>query len=115
MYETDDYVADKRSQGHTTLKRVFFFTYPVVAYKVKIHKMFGDEVIAFKVDFLGTDEISQKNPFKDGTLDTSTVHLLDEISNSLVTLSLFQTFNIYISLSCIGYKMSFDQWSPKLE
>ena len=67
MYESDDYIASKRSDGTTTtIKRVFFFTYPVVAYKVKIHKMFGDEVIAIKVDFLGQDFINDKDPFKDG-------------------------------------------------
>ena len=51
MYEDADYVASKRAGGSTTLKRVFFFTYPVVAYKVKIHKMFGDDVIAETTDF----------------------------------------------------------------
>ena len=71
MYESDEYIATKRSDGNTTLKRMFFFTHPVVAYKVKIHKMFGDDIIAIKVDFIGTDVISQKDPFKDGTVNKS--------------------------------------------
>ena len=71
MYDSDDYLAAKRSDGNTTIKRVFFFTHPVVAYRVKIHKMFGDDIIAVKVDFLGTVDISQKDPFKDGTIEKS--------------------------------------------
>ena len=71
MYDSDDYLNSKRSAGNSTIKRVFFFTHPVVAYRVKIHQMFGDDIIAFKVDFLGTDVISQKNPFKDGTIEKS--------------------------------------------
>ena len=71
MYDSDDYLNSKRSAGNSTIKRVFFFTHPVVAYRVKIHQMFGDDIIAFKVDFLGTDDISQKNPFKDGTIEKS--------------------------------------------
>ena len=71
MYEDADYVASKKAGGSTTLKRVFFFTYPVVAYKVKIHQMFGDDVIALRVEFLGTDVISQEGPFQGGTVDKS--------------------------------------------
>ena len=71
MYEDADYVANKKAGGSTTLKRVFFFTYPVVAYKVKIHQMFGDDVIALRVEFLGTDVISQEGPFQGGTVDKS--------------------------------------------
>ena len=71
MYESDDYLAAQRSAGNKTIKRVFFFTHPVVAYRVKIDKMFGDEIIAVKVDFLGTEVISQKDPFKDGIIEKS--------------------------------------------
>ena len=71
MYESDDYIANKRSDGSTVIKRVFFFTYPVVAYKVKIHRMFGDEILAMKVDFLGQDFINDKDPFKDGKVTKS--------------------------------------------
>ena len=71
MYDSVDFLATKRSAGNTTIKSVFFFTHPVVAYRVKIHKMFGDEIIAFKIDFLGTVKISQQDPFKGGTIQKS--------------------------------------------
>ena len=71
MYDSDDYLAAKRSDGNTTFKRVFFFTHPVVAYRLKIHKMFGEEIIAVKVDFIGTTDVSHKDPFKDGTIKRS--------------------------------------------
>ena len=104
MYDSDDFLAAKRSAGNTTIKRVFFFTHPVVAYRVKMHKMFGDDIIAFKVDFLGSDDISQKNPFKDGTIEKSigliTIFekVFDNLRHHIFYYYQFKSFHVRIAL-----------------
>ena len=55
----------------TEISRIYFFSKPVVVFKIKLYDIIGDDNLDLKVDFLGLDRSTKQSiqhPFKGGSV-----------------------------------------------
>ena len=71
MYDSEAYLAKKKSDGESKLQRTFFFGKPTLVHKIKLSDITGSNLIAMKVEFLGLDrqeKILSQKPFEGGNV-----------------------------------------------